>query len=182
MGSMNRTARKAKTYRKMTNKQAVHRLPSKLPCGSRIIRGKIFMDKKILMDYIDACELIKETEADIKRLNRKKKTIAQTNVKGSNPDYPYEEKHFRIAGTAFTYSDDSKLRYEEKILQERKANAEKTKLQAEAVLNAAPMRMQRIIRWKIFDNESWETVANKLGRKATPDSVRMELKKFLKEK
>ena len=108
--------------------------------------------------------------------------IAQTNVKGSNPDYPYEEKHFRIAGTAFTYSDDSKLRYEEKILQERKANAEKTKLQAEAVLNAAPMRMQRIIRWKIFDNESWETVANKLGRKATPDSVRMELKKFLKEK
>ena len=53
-------------------------MPSKLPCGSRIIRGKIFMDKKILMDYIDACELIKETEADIKRLNRKKKTIAQT--------------------------------------------------------------------------------------------------------
>lgn len=137
------------------------------------------MDKKILMDYIDACELIKETEADIKRLNRKKKTIVQTNVKGSNPDYPYEEKHFHIAGTAFTYDDDSELRCEEKVLQERKANAEKIKLQAEAVLNAAPVRIQRIIKWKVFENKSWDTVADKLGRKATPDSVRMELKRFL---
>ena len=41
------------------------------------------MDKTILQDYIDACELIKETEKDIQRLNQKKKTIIQTNVKGS---------------------------------------------------------------------------------------------------
>ena len=31
------------------------------------------MDKTILQDYIDACELIKETEKDIQRLNQKKK-------------------------------------------------------------------------------------------------------------
>lgn len=179
---MSRIARRIKRYRKMENKQAVHHSPSELPCGSRIIKGKIFMDKKILMDYIDACELIKETEADIKRLNRKKKTIVQTNVKGSNPDYPYEEKHFRIEGTTFTYNDDSEFRCKEKLLQERKANAEKIKLQAEAVLNAAPMRMQRIIRWKIFEKESWETVADKLGRNATANSVRMELERFLREK
>ena len=30
------------------------------------------MDKQILQDYIDACELIKETEQDIQRLQRKK--------------------------------------------------------------------------------------------------------------
>ncbi len=179
---MNRTARKAKTYRKMTNKQAVHRLPSKLPCGSRIIRGKIFMDKKILMDYIDACELIKETEADIKRLNRKKKTIAQTNVKGSNPDYPYEEKHFRIAGTAFTYSDDSKLRYEEKILQERKANAEKIKLQAEAIINKAPVRIQRIYRYRIVKGMAWEEVAEKMGGECTGESIRKKFQRFLEKK
>lgn len=31
------------------------------------------MDKKILEDYIDACELIEETEKDIQRLRKKQK-------------------------------------------------------------------------------------------------------------
>ena len=35
------------------------------------------MDKNILSQYIDACELIKETEEEIKKLNRKKKTVIQ---------------------------------------------------------------------------------------------------------
>ena len=47
------------------------------------------MDKNILSQYIDACELIKETEEEIKKLNRKKKTVIQTNVSGSNPEFPY---------------------------------------------------------------------------------------------
>ena len=46
------------------------------------------MDKAILQDYIDACELVKETEAEIRKLNRKKRTVVQTNVKGSSPDFP----------------------------------------------------------------------------------------------
>ena len=33
------------------------------------------MDKKILEDYIDACEFIKETEAEIKKLKKKRKTV-----------------------------------------------------------------------------------------------------------
>ena len=48
------------------------------------------MDVKILEDYMDAMELIKETEEDIRRLKRRRKTIIQTNVKGSNPDFPYQ--------------------------------------------------------------------------------------------
>ena len=53
------------------------------------------MDKNILSQYIDACELIKETEEEIKKLNRKKKTVIQTNVSGSNPEFPYNPQHFR---------------------------------------------------------------------------------------
>lgn len=140
------------------------------------------MDKKILMDYIDACELIKETEADIKRLNRKKKTIVQTNVKGSNPDYPYEEKHFRIAGTTFTYIDDSQLRYEEKLLQERKANAERIKLQAETIINKASARIQRIYRYRITQKMKWEEVAEKIGGECTGESIRKEFQRFLEKK
>ena len=44
------------------------------------------MDKNILNDYIDACALVQETERDIRALKKKRKTIIQTNVSGSNPD------------------------------------------------------------------------------------------------
>lgn len=140
------------------------------------------MDKRILEDYIDACELIRETQEDIRKLNKRKKTVIQTNVKGSNPKWPYEEKHFLIEGTTFSYQDDAQLRYEEKLLEERKANAERIKIQAEAALNQAPVRIQRIIRMKYFEKKSWEEVAHYLGRKATADSIRMEIDRYFKEK
>ena len=139
------------------------------------------MDKHILNDYIDACELVKETEADIRRLKKKKRTIVQTNVKGSNPDFPYQEQHFRIQGTEFTYQDDGNLRLEEKLLEERKENATKVKMQVEQWLNTIPNRMQRIIRYKIFEGMTWEQVAIRIGRKATGDSVRMEYERFMRE-
>lgn len=140
------------------------------------------MDKSILYDYIDACELIKETEEDIRKLKRKRKTIIQTNVSGSNPDFPYNPQHFKIQGTTFTYSDDFQLRMEEKLLDERKDNAEKIKLQVESWMNTIPNRMQRIIKYKIFEKESWEQVARRLGRNATGDSVKMEYRRFLERK
>lgn len=140
------------------------------------------MNKQILSDYIDACALIEETEKDIKKLQKKKRTVIQTNVKGSNPDFPYQPQHFHIEGSTFTYSDDIRIRYEEKLLEERKANAENIKIQAETIINAAPVRIQRIIRMKYFEGKSWGAVAFQLGRKATAESVRKELKRFLEEK
>lgn len=138
------------------------------------------MDKRILYDYIDACELIKETEAEIRKLRKKKKTITRTSVSGSNPEFPYNPQHFEIEGTVFTYKDDSDLREEEKILEERKKNAEKIKLEVEKWMNTIPNRMQRIIKYKIFDELTWRQVAQKMGRKATGDSIRMEFNNFMK--
>lgn len=137
------------------------------------------MDKDILNDYMDACALIKETEEDIRKLKRKKKTVIQTNVKGSNPDFPYQPQHFKIQGITFTYEDDSHLRFEEKLLEERKANAEKLKLQVDQWMLTVPMRMQRIIRYKCFDKLSWGEVALKLGGKATEASIKMEFQRFM---
>ena len=139
------------------------------------------MNKQILEDYIDACELIKETEKEIKRLHQKKRTIIQTNVSGSNKEFPYEKKHFVIEGTTLTIQEDSALRYEEKLLEEQKANAEKIKLEVQQFLNTVPPRLQRIIRMKYFQGKSWEEVARTIGRKATANSVRMELERFLKK-
>lgn len=140
------------------------------------------MNKNILNDYIDACALIQETERDIRALKKKRKTIIQTNVSGSNPDFPYQPQHFKIEGTTFTYADDSALRWDEGLLERRKANAEKIKLNVEEWMLTIPARMQRIIRWKFLEELTWEEVAVKMGRKATGDSVRLEFQRFMAEK
>ena len=64
-------------------------------------------------------------------------------------------------------------------MEERKAAAQAIKLQVEAWMLTIPQRMQRIIRYKIFDEMTWAEVAAKMGRKATADSVRMEFQKFM---
>lgn len=140
------------------------------------------MEKKVLEQYIDACELIKETEKDIRRLKKKRQTIVQTNVSGSNPDFPYNPQHFKIAGTTFTYEEDSRLRYEEKLLEERRENAQRLKVEVEQWMNHIPQRMQRIIKYKVFEGMSWSQVASRLGRKATEESVKKEYHRFFEEK
>ena len=59
------------------------------------------MDKKLLSDYIDACELIRETEQQIRRLQAKQSETTQDSVRGSNPDFPYNAQHFKSRGQPF---------------------------------------------------------------------------------
>lgn len=139
------------------------------------------MDKNILSQYIDACELIKETEEEIKKLNRKKKTVIQTNVSGSNPEFPYNPQHFKVQGTTFSIKDDSSLRYQQKVLEERKAQAEQLKMSVEEWMNTISPRMQRIIKYKVFKDLTWQQVAQKMGRRATEESVKKEFQRFFKE-
>lgn len=140
------------------------------------------MDKAILEQYIDACELIKETEADIRRVKRQRKTILQDRVRGSMKEFPYAAQSFKIQGMAYSVvSDPGALESYERILEERKARAEEIKVEVEAWLNMVPQRMQRIIRLSVFEKKSWGEVAVKMGRKATADSVRMEFQRFMEK-
>lgn len=140
------------------------------------------MDKTILAEYIDACELVRETEKDIKRLEKKKKTIIQDKVKGSMPEFPYAETSFHLEGTLlYKTAENNALLHEEKLLTERKENAERKRHEVEAFMNTISARMQRIIRFKYFEGLSWEQTAQQMGRKATGDSVRMELERFLEK-
>ena len=139
------------------------------------------MDKGILEQYIDVCELIKETEADMRRVKKQRKTIIQDSVKGSMHDFPYAAQNFKIQG--MTYSavrDPGALAAYERLLEERKAKAEEIKVQVEAWLNTIPQRMQRIIRFRFFEGLSWGETASRIGRKATADGVRMEFTNFMK--
>lgn len=146
----------------------------------RFLWGGIGLNKEILNEYVDACELIKETEKDIARLQRRMQTIVTGNVKGSMHDFPYAETHFKVEGAPYTYSDDTRLRAEEALLVERKKNAEEIKTLVEQWMNSIPMRMQRIIRYRFFEGLSWEQAADKIGRNTTGESIKKEFQRFMK--
>lgn len=141
------------------------------------------MDKQILSQYIDACELVKETEEDIQKIKRCRNTIVQSVVKGSMHDFPYAAQNYHVEGLPYTVvRDQDNLKVEEKLLEERKAQAETIKLQVEAWMNTVPMRIQRIIRYRIFRGMKWEEIAVKIKEGKSGDAYRKQLDDYLKEK
>lgn len=138
------------------------------------------LDKRILEDYIDACAQVKETKEALLKLRKAKKRREQDAVKGSSHEFPYTAQTFHIEGLAYAVLQDpgEEDRLEE-ILLERLRNAERIKHDVEAWLNTIPMRMQRIIKYKIFEDLTWAEVAKRMGRKATELSVKKEYQRFM---
>lgn len=54
------------------------------------------MERNVLKEYIDACEVIKDIEKEIEKLKAKKTITANETVSGSNPEYPYNPQHFKV--------------------------------------------------------------------------------------
>lgn len=139
------------------------------------------MDKEILKQYIDACEQVKEAKEDILRLKKNRKKIVQDRVSGSAHEFPYTAKSFHIEGLAYpVVKDPDELDRREAILQERLQRAEEIKRQVEAWMLTIPQRMQRIIRYRVFEEMTWAEVAQRMGRRATPDGIRKEYENFMK--
>lgn len=139
------------------------------------------MDKHILSQYIDACALIKETEEDIRKIKRQKKQIEQDIVKGSSYEFPYTAQNFHIEGIMYSVvQDPGSLEAEELLLKQQKTNAQALKLDVEAWMITIPMRIQRIIRFKIFQKLSWDEVAIKINERKSGDAYRKQLDDFLK--
>lgn len=140
------------------------------------------VDKQILNQYIDACALVKETEEEIRKLQKRRQTIVQGVVKGSMQNFPYTKKNFHVAGVPYSViQNPGQLEAEEKLLEERKAAAEAIKRQVEVWMGTLPMRMQRIIRYRFFEGMTWAQVAIRMGRKATEESVKKEYQRLMKE-
>lgn len=139
------------------------------------------MDKSVLNDYIDACELIEETEKEIRALKRKKRTLVQDKVERSNPEWPFEPQSVTIQGTLFRDKDEDRLVAEERLLEEQKDKAEELKQRVEKWMLTIPCRMQRIIKYKIFKDLTWEETARLMGRKATGESVKKEYQRFFEK-
>lgn len=140
------------------------------------------MDKEILKQYIDACEQVKEAKEDILRLKKNRKKIVQDRVSGSAHEFPYTAKSFHIEGLAYpVVKDPDELDRREAILRERLQKAEEIKRQVEAWMLTIPQRMQRIIRYRVFEEMTWAEVAQRMGRRATEAGVKMEYMRFMAE-
>ena len=138
------------------------------------------MDKEILEQYIDACELIKDTKEEIGKLRKRRRQIQKDSVKGSAQEFPYTLQTYHLEGLGYaTVKDPDELDRMEELLAERIRNAEKIKRQVEAWLNTVSPRMQRIIRYRIFEELTWVQVAVKMGRKATEEGIRKEFIRFM---
>lgn len=136
------------------------------------------MNKTVLYEYIDACAVLAETEAEIERLE-KKKNIVHDKVYGSNPEWPYEPMAFKIEGTCEAPGDMYLLRRKRELLDAQKKEAAALKHQVEVWLNEIPFRMRRIVRYKYFERLSWEEIADRMKARSG-ESLRKELEKFLK--
>ena len=141
------------------------------------------MDKKILEQYIDACAQVKEAQVELERLRRAKKRQEQDVVKGSSQEFPYTLQTYRIEGLSYSAvqnpGEEDRL---EEVLEERLRNAARIKQDVEVWINTIPVRMQRIIRYRIFEGMTWEQVSVRMGRGATEASVKMEYLRFMDEK
>ena len=103
-------------------------------------------------------------------------------MKGSSPEFPYTSQSFHVEGIAYSVIKDPRaLEVHENLLQKQIEDAAKIKMQVEAWMLTIPMRMRRIIRMKIFEEKTWAQVAARMGRKATPDKIRMEFNNFMKD-
>ena len=101
-------------------------------------------------------------------------------MKGSSHEFPYTLQTYHLEGLGYAaVKDPDELDRMEELLAERIRNAEQIKRQVEVWLLTISPRMQRIIRYKFFEEMTWGQVAIRMGRKATADSVRMEFERFM---
>lgn len=136
--------------------------------------------KTAIFEYMDACALVKEAEEEIQALE-KRMSIVHDRVSGSMPEFPYAATHFNVSGIAGDFEDVEKIEEEKRKLEELKEKAKEKKLEAEAEMNLAPMRMRRVIRYRVFQGMSWEQVAERMGNGVTGESIRKEFDRFVKK-
>lgn len=136
--------------------------------------------RQILNDYADACELVSETEDDIAELKKKRAIVASDKVKGSMNEHPYAPQSFTVEGLVYDEKRVERLERERALLEERKQRAESVRVQALGIINQAPTRIQRIIRYRCMERLTWKEVAEKMDNRTTEKSVQKEFERFLK--
>lgn len=139
------------------------------------------MDIEVLKQYKDACALCEDIDSQIDKLHRSQDELLTDCVSGSDSQYPYISRKFTITGLPASERYQAAVQHQIALLVDRKAGAEQIKADVEEYMSKIPLRIQRIIRYKIMDGLSWEKTADKMGGRSSGDSLRMELNRYLKK-
>ena len=111
--------------------------------------------QEVLKQYNSIVKEIKELEKRIKKLENR---IEIDKVKGSNDEFPYQARSFRIEGLAST----SEL---VDLLGRRKTRCEKLKVRIEEFISDIPdSRTRRVFQYRYIDGLSWQSIAMKIGK------------------
>ena len=140
--------------------------------------------KNALIQYIDLKKEIQDIEQRIERLSTKRdRIIEQGNVLDAVKGGDGGLQTFHIEGFPLAEYEETKylLNKNIRVLEERKRKAAEQVVEVEKYISTiTDSRMRRMITYRYIEGKSWNQVAKQMGGRATGDSVRMELKRFLK--
>lgn len=118
--------------------------------------------KKLLSQYQDLVQEIKDLERRIKRLEEGTVTITRDTVKGSSPYFPYTERKFTIEG--YNIKDLNKISELKNLLLERKTRCEDMKLKIEKFISEIPdSSIRRILQLRYIDGYEWLYISRQMG-------------------
>lgn len=143
------------------------------------------VDMRILMQYVDLVEELKEVDARIAKTESeiakiKEEGTVRDTVKGGSGG----KQIFKVEGFP-----DAELSRKQTLLYSRKAIQSSLRAEIAVTLNKIEeflnavndSRMRRIIDLRIMHKKSWNEIADAMGGNSTGDSVRMELDRFMKK-
>lgn len=116
--------------------------------------------KNLLKQYNDLKAEIKDLEKRIERLSNLQ--VHHDSVTGSNPNFPYEPRIFKIEG--YNIQDLDRINRLKTLLVERKDKCEELKLEIEKFISSIPnSRTRRVFQYRYIDSLEWLPISRRIG-------------------
>lgn len=140
------------------------------------------MIKELLEQADSVIEEIKDIENRLKNIEKREKTIIVDSVTGSEKEFPYIKRNFRVNGIDNKVFGSKTKRQYKKMLKSKKNKYEKMIKQIEYELNYIEnSEIRRIIRYRYYDKLSWIQIQIKMQYNSE-DKARKQLERYLKNK
>lgn len=107
--------------------------------------------------------------------------ITQDSVRGSLPEYPYIETHFKIEGVDYKAYNRKVKRLQRKLSRRMEELIDLVEETNEYIESIDDSLIRQIIALRYINGLTWEQVAASIGGNNTADSVRMLCDRFLKK-
>lgn len=116
--------------------------------------------KKLLTQYTDLQQEIKDLEKRIERLSNFK--VEHDVVTGSNSEFPYQPRSFKIEG--YNIQEVDRLNKLKELLVMRKCQCEDLKLEIEKFISTIPdSRTRRVFQYRYIYGLTWQQVSRRIG-------------------